>query len=450
MTIKQAIRGKQVLVAGEETFRECTLLIDQDGVVSEIKEYQYALPDGVELIRDCADNEVLMGALVNIHVQVTDSLHLATHTAVAAAGGVTTIIYKSLTTASFDHLSMECYVDVGTLYKSEININDRVNVDKKKLESDVDVDFIKEPGSISSLQYGLSIVWTEYKKRGIPNPMYHLTECMCDAPARLANLNDKKGSIAVGRDADFVVFDPDQSFTFKDEGNVVGGSATLTGVILETILRGQTIDNVMTGGLTTKPHGECIVPTNIHSNPSYPSPYLPPITRLNQMGRDNFFNVVHLLFETAPPLANALYDARPFSSYNNLIDVADTIIQKCSDQDKILIINAHPRIGVNPAATKTSQSTPLSTLSFREQGCHSEQINDEVQRVYQSLQQLNEQYEKKNGFKFVVFVAGRPKSEIVKVLEQRLQNNTIDELRIGLTDMTAIARDRLKKLVKIK
>ncbi|EGG22030.1 allantoinase [Cavenderia fasciculata] len=646
MTIKQAIRGKKVLFAGEQTFRECTILIDQDGVISEIKEYQYVLPEGVELIRDCADNEVLMGGLVDSHVHVNEpgrteweGFHSATHA--AAAGGVTTIIDMPLNsspvTTSFDHLqtkiqSMEgkCFVDVGllggivpgnlkeikrmiveggvvgfksfmvhsgiddfeavnqadiqaamvvmedlkqqkkdvvmmfhaeiaepidkaceglkdsdphaystflasrpkesenqaidliieltkvqqvrthivhlsssdaianlrkaivedklpitaettfhylffesekipdgnTLYKCCPPIRESENRDElwKALDEDIvglvvsdhspctinlklleSGDFMKAWGGISSLQLGLSIVWTECKKRGIP--MYRLTEWMSDAPARLVNLNDKKGSIAVGRDADFVVFDPDQSFTVDQSQLYVKNraspyhSSTLNGVILETILRGQVIYSVKSGH-AKQPHGQRVVPTNIHSNPTYPSPYLPPIARLNQMDRDNFFNVVHLLFETAPPLANALYDARPFSSYNDLIDVADTIIQKCSDQDKILIINAHPRIGVNPADIKTQ-----STLSFREQGCDNEQLNEEVERVYQALQQLNEQYETKNGFKFVVFVAGRPKSEIVKVLEQRLQNNnTMDELKIGLSDMTTIARDRLKKL----
>lgn len=48
---------------------------------------------------------------------------------------------------------------------------------------------------------------------------------------------------------------------------------------------------------------------------------------------------------------------------------------------------------------------------------------------------------------FVVFVNGRSKEQIIPVLEQRLQNGSKeDELALGLSEMMAIARDRLKKL----
>jgi 2-oxo-4-hydroxy-4-carboxy--5-ureidoimidazoline (OHCU) decarboxylase len=40
--------------------------------------------------------------------------------------------------------------------------------------------------------------------------------------------------------------------------------------------------------------------------------------------------------------------------------------------------------------------------------------------VYEELRSLNEQYEEKFGFKFVVFVAGRPKAAIIPILQERL------------------------------
>jgi allantoinase len=68
-------------------------------------------------------------------------------------------------------------------------------------------DFARAWGGISSLELGLSVVWTGARARGFD--LAHLAEWMCAAPARLVGLDARKGSIAVGRDADFVVWDPD-------------------------------------------------------------------------------------------------------------------------------------------------------------------------------------------------------------------------------------------------
>ncbi len=106
-------------------------------------------------------------------------------------------------------------------------------------------DFMKAWGGISSLQLGLSAVWTEARERG--RTVRDLVEWMCAAPARLAGLHDRKGSIAVGHDADFVIWDPDADFTVDaatlQHRNKITPyhGRTLKGSVARTILRGQTI-----------------------------------------------------------------------------------------------------------------------------------------------------------------------------------------------------------------
>lgn len=68
-------------------------------------------------------------------------------------------------------------------------------------------DFATAWGGISSLQLRLPITWTGARSRGFG--VLELTEWLATAPARLAGLDDRKGSIAVGMDADLVVWDPD-------------------------------------------------------------------------------------------------------------------------------------------------------------------------------------------------------------------------------------------------
>jgi allantoinase len=106
-------------------------------------------------------------------------------------------------------------------------------------------DFVRAWGGIASLQIGLAATWTGAAARGVE--VTHLARWCATAPAALAGLDATKGSIAVGRDADFVVWDPD------GETNVVPSALyhrhpvtpyagrKLQGRVLTTILRGEVV-----------------------------------------------------------------------------------------------------------------------------------------------------------------------------------------------------------------
>ncbi|MGD2102893.1 MAG: amidohydrolase family protein, partial [Acidimicrobiia bacterium] len=68
-------------------------------------------------------------------------------------------------------------------------------------------DFASAWGGISSVQLRLTATWTGASERGIG--LDTLARWLALAPAELAGLDDRKGSITVGKDSDFVVFDPD-------------------------------------------------------------------------------------------------------------------------------------------------------------------------------------------------------------------------------------------------
>jgi len=106
-------------------------------------------------------------------------------------------------------------------------------------------DFFKAWGGIASLQLGLSAIWTEAIDRNIT--LNEIARWMCAAPARLAGLTQKKGSIAPGLDADLVLFDTDVEWTVDPAALHHRHKVTpysghkLKGVVQKTYLRGEPV-----------------------------------------------------------------------------------------------------------------------------------------------------------------------------------------------------------------
>eukprot|EP01113_Clastostelium_recurvatum_P033938 TRINITY_DN4546_c0_g1_i4.p1 TRINITY_DN4546_c0_g1~~TRINITY_DN4546_c0_g1_i4.p1 ORF type:complete len:666 (+),score=147.56 TRINITY_DN4546_c0_g1_i4:1966-3963(+) len=311
-------------------------------------------------------------------------------------------------------------------------------------------DFLGAWGGISSLQLGLPLMWTEAQKRNIT--IGRLFEWIAAKTSALVHLNDRKGSIEVGKDGDVILFDPSAKWVvdqaklhFKNKCSPYHGE-TLTGKVMKTILRGQVIFECASdsdyGTHVGAPSGLRLVPTRTQAGHRYSEPRLPPIERLNAADPDVVKRCVDLLFETAPPLFDPLLKARPFRSYEELIDKATTIVQGLNKDERLQVINAHPRIGLDPNA-----AAQASTLSRREQGVSDPASDPKIKALFDDLRKYNDLYEQTFGHLFVVFVAGRPKDVILEVLKERLQNeDKAAELNTGLEAMMLIAKDRLKKL----
>ncbi|HUK94355.1 MAG TPA: 2-oxo-4-hydroxy-4-carboxy-5-ureidoimidazoline decarboxylase [Gaiellaceae bacterium] len=114
------------------------------------------------------------------------------------------------------------------------------------------------------------------------------------------------------------------------------------------------------------------------------------------------------------------------AEHDDPLDAAPEVIAELSEDEKLEALDAHPAIGAGD----------LSARSAAEQGA------DADPAVLAELAALNRAYEERFGFRFVVFVNGRPKSEILEVLRERLERTREAELDTGLSELVAIARDR--------
>ena len=127
------------------------------------------------------------------------------------------------------------------------------------------------------------------------------------------------------------------------------------------------------------------------------------------------------LFEGRTRLVELLADI------DDPLEQANVVIDTLSEEDKIEALAAHPAIG---------QRTGLSTRSAAEQG------EDVDPCLLVDLATLNAAYERKFGFRFVVFVNRRSKADILEVLRGRLGRSRDEELDTGCRELVAIARDR--------
>jgi allantoinase len=106
-------------------------------------------------------------------------------------------------------------------------------------------DFLSAWGGIASLELSLPAVWTEASSRGYA--VRQLVEWLCSGPARLAGLEKRKGAIAVGYDADFVIWNRDSRFVVDPaklhQRHKISPYAgrELLGVVETTFLRGRKI-----------------------------------------------------------------------------------------------------------------------------------------------------------------------------------------------------------------
>ena len=145
---------------------------------------------------------------------------------------------------------------------------------------------------------------------------------------------------------------------------------------------------------------------------------MPTVEALDAMAPDAFAAAVEPLFEGAPAFVRRLADARPFETDDGLFASARAVARDMPEAEQIELLNAHPRIGADPAT--------VSPQSRGEQG-YEEDAGPDDSWIADELTALNEAYEGLFGFRFVVFVAGRPRADIIPILEHALRADRDEE-----------------------
>src|SRR6185503_8935041 len=114
-----------------------------------------------------------------------------------------------------------------------------------------------------------------------------------------------------------------------------------------------------------------------------------------------------------------MMNAFPFGSYEILIEKATTIwYDECDEKDWLESFTHHPKIG--------------DKKSLKEKFAGKEQagVASATEETIELLAKANTDYERKFGFIFIVCATGRSATEMLRLLNDRLNNDKEGELKI--------------------
>lgn len=130
-------------------------------------------------------------------------------------------------------------------------------------------DFFSAWGGISSVGFGLPIMYTEGSKQEPPVTLQDISRWCSWNTAKQVGLSNSKGKIDIGFDADFLLFDPDAVYTitnsktfFKNKLTAYDGME-FKGRVMETIVRGNSVF-ALGKGHSDIPMGELILEPRVN------------------------------------------------------------------------------------------------------------------------------------------------------------------------------------------
>jgi allantoicase len=134
---------------------------------------------------------------------------------------------------------------------------------------------------------------------------------------------------------------------------------------------------------------------------------------------------------------------RPFSNESKLFETADKIWFSLGPADWLEAFRAHPKIGEK----KPQQETSSQSRAWSEQ--EQAAARNVTQKTHASLARLNQDYEAKFGYIYIVCASGKTAEEMLALLKQRLHNQPDEEIRIAAREQSLITRLRLEKLLTL-
>lgn len=161
---------------------------------------------------------------------------------------------------------------------------------------------------------------------------------------------------------------------------------------------------------------------------------------LNAMTPEKFVEVLGGIFEHSPWVPEGVSEMRPFASVDQLHAAMSNVVDKAGQMAQLGLIRAHPDL-----AGKAARQGRLTSSSTSEQkGAGLDKLTDEE---FEEFHALNNAYQSRFGFPFILAVRGHDKHSIMAAFRKRLENNSGEEVLEALHQIGQIARFRLDDLI---
>ncbi len=136
-----------------------------------------------------------------------------------------------------------------------------------------------------------------------------------------------------------------------------------------------------------------------------------------------------------------MFKRQPFISVPALLKTSEDIWFSLKSPDWLEAFSAHPKIGDVASLKEKFQNTKDWAQS--EQG----QVKQAPDEVLEELARINQQYQDKFGFIFIVCATGKSAPEMLEILKKRIQNDVDAELKNAATEQNKITKLRLEKIL---
>ena len=161
------------------------------------------------------------------------------------------------------------------------------------------------------------------------------------------------------------------------------------------------------------------------------------VDKVNKLSKSDFISIFGNVFEKTDWIAEKAYALKPFNNFQELFSKMMEIFENSKKEKHIEILNAHPHLAVEKKLTEDSKN--------EQKNASLNQCND---AEFIEFKKLNEEYEKKFGFPFIIAVKGKNKEEILNNFRQRLTNNINLEFEEAKKQVKKIASFRLSEIIK--
>ena len=158
------------------------------------------------------------------------------------------------------------------------------------------------------------------------------------------------------------------------------------------------------------------------------------------MDEATFVSIFGYAYEHSSWVAEAAWPHRPFSSLDGLHGVMDSIVQGADQSRQMILIKAHPEL-----AGRLASSGQLTVESRSEQAQAG--LTSLPENLIKRMLELNDRYQKKFGFPFIICARLNNVATILQAMEDRLTNSGDTEFKTALQEISKIARLRLADII---